>query len=700
MPWDELGIAATRDERAIRRAYAARLKTTRPEDDAAGFVRLREAYERALWLSRQPAGTMADPDAAADEPAGGAPRAADATADGPAAGLPATDPAATASIASIIEPAGQAPQAAPAMVEPAPDDAPAVRTVFWRDSAEPPGSRLAAERLQRAAHDAALPDEEVLQYAEQYGWLTMPPGSSAAQAELLARVRTRVHFIQANQAAGLIWDALAAGEPRAVERFGLIARQSRWEPLDARELFKQVLAHRLRGHQPPQPGLAAAIADWADWRTAAGAPRPGIPFDAVMVCLQLALIERYPEADPGALQLGMEALNWVAHAPELEVDALLAATVEHGWFELERDWSGWPQEWLGSARARIYQVCARRMLQALDDGDRNGSEHARIELFRQFGAEPAWRDPAARQEMAELLVQQFHQHADWRPDLDYMTRLADWAGWLDVDGTPAPNGRGASQWLCRQLELEQRWQRWQRLADSAQPGSSQYDHRVFASLMGRPGPWRRRWWSLSWPFQQSVRQTLAEIAEHLPELHARLPAEALAWWSRPRASVWSGNPLAVVLCCVLALAGGGLLARATGIGPGLSMLLCLAVVPVALLAGSLVQQAWLRVLETGRSRWPALDQAMRRGFRPVTGLVACLVAALLLAGPLDDMLALGKGRSAFGLLVATYGSVFVFYRYRKQPAPSDPLAGGGSIFRWWWLIWFAAALLRIVSGTH
>jgi hypothetical protein len=46
--WQLLGLAPTDDLRAIKRAYAACLKRCRPEDDAAGFVRLRGAYEYLL----------------------------------------------------------------------------------------------------------------------------------------------------------------------------------------------------------------------------------------------------------------------------------------------------------------------------------------------------------------------------------------------------------------------------------------------------------------------------------------------------------------------------------------------------------------------------------------------------------------------------------------------------------------------------
>lgn len=43
-----LGLPADADERAVKRAYARLLKTTRPDEDPVGFQRLNQAYQRAL----------------------------------------------------------------------------------------------------------------------------------------------------------------------------------------------------------------------------------------------------------------------------------------------------------------------------------------------------------------------------------------------------------------------------------------------------------------------------------------------------------------------------------------------------------------------------------------------------------------------------------------------------------------------------
>lgn len=47
-----LGLPDDADARAVRRAYAARLRTTRPDEDAEGFQRLHQAYQQALeWVA-------------------------------------------------------------------------------------------------------------------------------------------------------------------------------------------------------------------------------------------------------------------------------------------------------------------------------------------------------------------------------------------------------------------------------------------------------------------------------------------------------------------------------------------------------------------------------------------------------------------------------------------------------------------------
>lgn len=63
-----LGLGPDADERAIKRAYAARLKTTRPDNDPEGFQALNEAYQAALdWVRSRGNATQVKPMASMPE---------------------------------------------------------------------------------------------------------------------------------------------------------------------------------------------------------------------------------------------------------------------------------------------------------------------------------------------------------------------------------------------------------------------------------------------------------------------------------------------------------------------------------------------------------------------------------------------------------------------------------------------------------
>jgi hypothetical protein len=92
--WQRLGLAATTDVAAIKRAYAIKLRSTRPDDDAQAYQQLRESYDRALWWARHAEALLEEATAvmaALDAPSGPMPLEAPA----PPACPPARPPAAT-----------------------------------------------------------------------------------------------------------------------------------------------------------------------------------------------------------------------------------------------------------------------------------------------------------------------------------------------------------------------------------------------------------------------------------------------------------------------------------------------------------------------------------------------------------------------------------------------------------------------------
>ncbi|MEL7297701.1 MAG: hypothetical protein AAGJ86_08545, partial [Pseudomonadota bacterium] len=50
--WGILGVAQTHDQKAIKRAYAAKLKVTRPDADPAGYQALRAAFDAAIRYAK------------------------------------------------------------------------------------------------------------------------------------------------------------------------------------------------------------------------------------------------------------------------------------------------------------------------------------------------------------------------------------------------------------------------------------------------------------------------------------------------------------------------------------------------------------------------------------------------------------------------------------------------------------------------
>lgn len=79
--WARLGLEPTADLAAIKKAYALKLKTTRPDDDAEAYQALRGAYERAQqwarWQALNAAETEAEASTTADEAAAAAETGAD-----------------------------------------------------------------------------------------------------------------------------------------------------------------------------------------------------------------------------------------------------------------------------------------------------------------------------------------------------------------------------------------------------------------------------------------------------------------------------------------------------------------------------------------------------------------------------------------------------------------------------------------------
>jgi hypothetical protein len=302
MPWDELGIAQTDDERAIRRAYAVRLKTTRPEDDAAGFAQLRDAYEHALawakWQRRQ-AAEASDTDVVEIAASGS---------------LDSTAPTAETSLAQ--------------------DDAAVVNTVWWRDQQ---AANEATALLRRAAFDADYPDDQLEADAASQGWMEIER-ESTWNAEWLRCARIRIYHLRARQAVATVVAAYEQGGDAAIAALTEVEAEQAGAPLDAQDLYRNMLVQWLLSSDPFPLELACSLLEQAKWQDAQGYARPGLSPAANALCERCLLERRW--------------LLWQRNAG----DGDLPEPVRRAFAIIMRPMTRWQRWWAGHQTSTVHAV--------------------------------------------------------------------------------------------------------------------------------------------------------------------------------------------------------------------------------------------------------------------------------------------------------------------------------------------------------
>jgi len=269
MPWLILNISPTSDERAIKRAYAARLKQTRPEDDPSGFATLREAFEFALHLARQ----WREQEALAQP----GQEAVSATTESPIEAIPrraAQTHSGDSAMEAPLRQAGNEPATATLLRADPP-----IHTVYWRDRQAALDGQI--EDLRRAAFDAAIDDAQLSRLAAQYGWLNMVEPPKALPHEWLRRVRRRLHERMVTDLVFRLAEHAQNNPQLAIRHFLEAVETPDWEALDLRSLLESALAQWLATLEAAPPTLLQAVADWACWRDASGYARLGISPAAV-----------------------------------------------------------------------------------------------------------------------------------------------------------------------------------------------------------------------------------------------------------------------------------------------------------------------------------------------------------------------------------------------------------------------------------
>lgn len=358
--WSILGLSPDADVRSIKRRYAELLKTTRPDDDAEAFQRLRDAYERALGIARAGAegAQVFRPERAPDE-------------------LPAPVP-----VREVARPEVQHEQIARL-----------VESAASLDAALQQAVELQLERefqLYLLAHCCSLNEADgkacLLWAMKQLQWLSPWQADYLPQARLdMLATRLLAQELQAQEA------LLRAGEERAALGQLVELSQSDWlQPFERRLQFQEGVLCLLERSEEWSPAFFERLADRLGWHEEQGQlPCPLERWERLCRrCECQALKERllkhirepWPlNAEQRAVWLLLKRMNpqdrrylvdrfteedwWACEA--------LDSQLRHGFAELPsqlgmaawQDWQRWqPRKWASAAALYAWLLLATAML--------------------------------------------------------------------------------------------------------------------------------------------------------------------------------------------------------------------------------------------------------------------------------------------------------------------------------------------------